>query len=211
VQRAGERPSRYQTRVPCVLAVQALLDGVRGQDAGRYGHWHIASPQTVRKKFRRDPNRPATPSDNNSAFAQVRRHVPVRNGDDQHLPDHGGAVPLQRRPYLPSGRDREATLGGDQRDQPVRKSRVLRGKCVAGESSATVCDQRSQGRLRRSAPQCQRRQSTLGERAALPLVLLIGRVCTGQTGSEAPKSACGPQKVRKNPARVRGNHRVSPR
>ena len=34
---------------------------------------------------------------------------------------------------------------------------------------------------------------------ALPLVLLIRRVCAGQTGCRAEKSASGPQKVRKNP------------
>ena len=50
----------------------------------------------------------------------------------------------------------------------------MRGKCVAGGPTATVRDQRLPTRLRRSAAQCQQRPATAAERAALPLLLLIG-------------------------------------
>ena len=50
----------------------------------------------------------------------------------------------------------------------------MRGKNVAAGSSATVSRQRRPSRFCRSAAHCRQRPPTLAERAALPLVLLIG-------------------------------------
>ena len=58
--------------------------------------------------------------------------------------------------------------------------------CVAGESSATVRNQRPPTRFRRSAPQCPPLPAPAAERAVVPLVLLIRHVCAGQ-GPNAPR------------------------
>jgi prevent-host-death family protein len=62
----------------------------------------------------------------------------------------------------------------------------MRGKYVAGGSSATVRDQRSSTRLRRSATQCKQRPPTDTERAVLPLVLLIRHFARRGVGSASP-------------------------
>ena len=68
-----------------------------------------------------------------------------------------------------TGRPRSATTRAIRRrtDEPF-----VRGKCVAGGSSAAVRDQRPPTSLHSSAAQCQRRPSAAAERAALPLLLL---------------------------------------